>query len=416
MRFSILLIALALLPMTMIIHGWFYAEKQVPMLEAEALKALVDQGIRAAVVDVRYLDLRIAGNAPDADALMAAQQSVKSLGPLRLVKNDLTIPASLRAQQEGDQLMITGWLPEAASIQHVRQLLTKLRPDLKMSTDGIRVHPQVSWPEGEKTPVTAESSLLLPILSKLRVAPWLDIQRDQRGLHAAGLLPFNGLKGEILSVLKPMTGEDLQESTHILPADFVKPDTLVPFLKVYFSDDSPRRVAINDREGPLLEAPATRGQESEWLALLRPVTGGKRVDLRLTLYPSIFHFPGRKLVSSLSPEESAGLAQALRDALVTFAPKSTTLTAAEQSRLAALTPLLLRAGPALKLVIGGHPSPTGAENPEKKLALARAEQVLSYLVEQGLPTSDVKTMAFDPVPVDTPGAPAQPQSVEIILR
>lgn len=416
MRFSIFLIALALLPMMMIAHGWLYTEKQEPTLQAKALEVLKKNGIRSAVADLRYLDLRIAGNAADGAMLDSTRQAVLDLGPLRLVKDDLSIPATLHARQEQGVLELSGWLPEETSVQRITQLIAKLRPDLQVNTAAVKVHPRVSWPEGEAAPLTAESSLLTPIMEKLRVAPWLDIQRDTQGLQAAGVLPANGLRAAVVSVLKTAQTDKLVESTHTLPVEFAHEETLIPFLKRFFADDSPRRLAINDREGPLIEAPATRGLESEWLALLRPVTGGKRVEMRLTLYPSEYHFPGRKIQSPLPMEVISNLTATLKDALIIFSRGSTALSATEQARLAALTPALLSAGPALRLVIGGHPDPEGDLDTEKRLARARAEQVLSFLVEQGLPTSDVETLAFDPVPSNSPGAPLQTQSVEILLR
>lgn len=416
MRFSLLLITLALLPLAMILHGWIFTEHQLPGLRAKALAALRENGIRAAVVDLRYLDLRVAGNAPDLDSLEKARAAVVQTGPVRLVADDLCIPASLNARLDGAKLSLEGWLPGEAHIHEVSQLLGKLRPDLTLDTSNLRPAVQVRWPEGEKGPLSAESSLMEPLLEKLRVACWIDLVQDEKGLRMKGMLPANGLKAALTAEFEKAGREELQESTHTQPAEFADAGTLLPLVKRFFATATPRRFWINDQGEPLLEAPATRTLESEWLALLRPVTGGKRVTLKLTYYPSTFHFPGYEPESPLPKAQGESLKQALAAQPMGFAPGSATLTAEQQARLAALTPLLLTAGPAARLIIGGHPDPEANVAEGKRLALARAEQVHSFLVEQGLPASDVKTMAFDAVPAGTAGAPAQIDSVEILLR
>jgi len=416
MRFSICLIALALLPMMIIAHGWFYAEKQQPGLQAAALEVLQTHGIKAAVADLRYLDLRIAGNAPDATSLEAAEQALTVFGPLRLTRSDLVIPAALHTQLQGATLTISGWLPKDARIQHVTQLLNKLRPDLTIQTEEVKSHPRVFWPEGEKAPLTVESRLLAPLVGNLRVTPWLDLRRDAQGLHAAGVLPATGLRGQLMKLLEPLQAEQLLESTHTMPATFTQDQDVIPLLEAFFAEPGPRHIRFEEGDGPLLEGSATRQLEAQWLALLRPVTGGKRVRSHLTFYPSVFHLPGRKLISPLPAKVASELAETLQETPISFSTGSATLSATEQARLAALTPALLAAGPAVKLVIGGHLDPGSASARDQSLALARARQVLSFLVEQGLPTSDVLTVAFDSVPPGSPGALAAPHTVEILLR
>ena len=87
-----------------------------------------------------------------------------------------------------------------------------------------------------------------------------------------------------------------------------------------------------------------------------------------------------------------------------------------RTHLTTLIPALLAAGPALRLVVGGHPEPNGDLQLESDLAMQRAEQVSSFLIEQGAPCMEILPMAFDPVPADDPHAPALPRSVEILIQ
>lgn len=416
MRFSIILIALALLPMMVIGHGWFFTEKQQPQLQQAALEKLQASGIQAAVADLRYLDLRIAGNAPSPDVLDQANAAVSAITPLRVIANELTVPASLAAEADETTLVIKGWLPDPADTRQLVQLLGKLRPDLALQTKDLKTDSLVRWPEGEKPPLTAESQLLRPILNKLRVSPWLEAVRDSKGLHVRGILPANGSRSAVLSALQDRDDSGLLESLHTQQAAFADSEKLGSFLKSFFSQPSPRRFFIDEENGPTIEAGATRTQEGVWLALLRPVSGGKKVNLNLTLYPSEFHLPGHEPTTPLPKEQLKVLNETLAGHLIHFENNSTALSSEAQAQLAVLTPKLLTAGPVLRLVVGGHVSPDGDAQTARRLAKTRAEAVLSFLVEQGLPTNDVQTIAFDPVPSGTPAAPSQSQSVEILIR
>ncbi len=422
MRFSILLIALALLPMMVIFHGWFFTEQQMPRLRDQAEAVLKQNGIRSAAVNLRYLDLKITGDAPDLRSLESALSGVRDLGPLRLVKDELRILARLRARMEAGRLLLEGWLPDPENLTETRQLFSKLRPDLTLDIESLLAHERVRWPEGEKGPLTADSSLLKPIIEKLRVAPHLDIRREAEKITVAGMVPAGGFRQSLLAALSQCLGTStldssaLKESTHTLPAGFVDGSAMGPFVRSFFAKPSPRHFSVSPQGTPHLEAPATHSDESTWLALLRPLSGGQKVDMKLTLYPSEYHFPGFKPTSPVPLETLAVLKDSLTGQGILFEAGSTRISPEDQSRLAGITPLLLIAGPALRLVVGGHPAPEGQAAVEKALALARAEQVVSFLIEQGVPTTDIQAVALDPVPAGTPGAPEQTQSVEILIR
>jgi hypothetical protein len=42
--------------------------------------------------------------------------------------------------------------------------------------------------------------------------------------------------------------------------------------------------------------------------------------------------------------------------------------------------------------------------------------VLSFLIEQGVPATDITAMPFEPVPPRLAAAPEQPRSVEILVK
>lgn len=416
MRFFVLLISLALLPVLVILHGWIHTENHHPDLRRQVLAALEEHGIRSPVAHLNYLDLHISGDAPDPQALEKARAAVLAIKPLRLVKDELSIPPSLRANLANDTLTLEGWLPEEQNIHEATQLIRTLRPDLTVNTDALQSDAQVRWPKGENGPLTAKSLLLAPVLESLKVPAWLEIIQSPSGVKLSGLVPDNGLRADLIKLLKNADATDLAESPHTLPSVLSETHTLTAFVRAFFTTPAARSFSISKEGEPMIEAPATQTLETHWLSLLRPLTGEKKVITKLVFYPSEYHFPDYKPVSPISENQRQMLAATLSEQKVIFTPGSQSLTTQEQAKLAALTPTLLTAGPAIKLLIGGHPHPAGDPEAERRLALARAGEVHSFLIEQGLPASDVQTAAFDPVPPGTPGAPEIIPSVEILIR
>jgi outer membrane protein OmpA-like peptidoglycan-associated protein len=191
---------------------------------------------------------------------------------------------------------------------------------------------------------------------------------------------------------------------------------IVPFLRSFYSTPAPGDFSVRADGNPRLSADATRTLESTWLTFLRPLTKGRRAEMQLTYFPSRYHFPGRRIETAL-PED---VLQTLRDVFAgqyfTFGVGSSTLNAEEKIRLANLVPALLSAGPALKLIVGGHPDPAGELKIEADLARRRAEEIVSFLIEQGAPATEMLPVAFDPVPVGSKHAPTEIRSVEILIQ
>ncbi|MFN0079799.1 MAG: OmpA family protein [Prosthecobacter sp.] len=424
MRLSLVFLMLILLPLATGVHAWLFCRENLPALTQEAVARLQAAGVRNPVVDVRFFDISISGAAPDPTARHKALTAIRALVPLRLQPgaDRLYVVASLKATLNKDTLQLSGWLPEGNETADVRRLLTALRPDLTLRTDDLRTAPEVRWPEGIKPPLTAGSRMLKPILDMLRVPAELQITAKDDAIVLSGLLTATDVKEELVATLAEIAGSRvvdpaaLKASPHVLPAAFAKPELLAAFVRAFFNAPPPRSFTIKSDGIPHLEGVATRQMESAWLALLRPVTGAAKVDARFTLVPSIYHFPGYQIQSKLPPATLDLLREALRGLTLVFDPGSARIPPLEQTKLATLAPTLLAAGPALGLVIGAHPDPAGPESVEKDIGKARAEAVLSFLIEQGVPTADVSAVVFDPVPAGSPSAPATPRSVELLIK
>jgi outer membrane protein OmpA-like peptidoglycan-associated protein len=424
MRLSLCFFMLVLLPVAVGVHAWLFCRENLPSLTEEAVARLKAAGVRNPVVDVRFFDIAVTGEAPDPAARQQALAAIRTLGPLRLQPGAerIHVVTSISAKLDQNTLRLSGWLPEGDEAKNVQSLFAELRPDLMINSDELHTAPEVRWPEGVKPPLTVTSALLKPIIDTLRVPAELHIRAKDDDIVLSGLLPDVALKEELVATLAEVAGarvvdpSALKASPHVLPAAFAKPERLPAFVRSFFSSPPPRSFDIQSDGIPHLEGVATRKMESTWLALLRPVTGAAKVDAHFTLMPSIYHFPGYRIQSKLPPEVIESLREALRGFVIVFDAGSAQISSQEQTKLATLASTLLAAGPALALVIGAHPDPAGPENVEKAIGKARADAVMSFLVEQGVPSTDIRAVVFDPVPAGSPSAPASPRSVELLIK
>ncbi|MFM2178809.1 MAG: OmpA family [Verrucomicrobiota bacterium] len=422
MRFTVLLVLLVLLPVMMAAHLWDYVEHHELRLMAQAEAILKKHDVRGGTVNVRYLDLSVTGDAQDEESLQKAVAELATLGPLRLVDDRLAILARLHVKLEADQLTLDGWVPDEDTADALKGLLLKVRPDLQVISDELKVSRFVRWPEGEKLPLSEQSPMLKPIIGALHVPPSLEISRREGKLIAAGMVPTQELKENIQQALnQPLHGlgvdvSQLRVSSHVLEAPFVSGEGIVPFLRSFYATPSPGEFSIRPGENPQLKADTTRTLESAWLGHLRAVTKGTRVEMQLTQHPSVYHFPGRRIETPLSEDVLQSVRDLINGELILFTSGSSSLAPEERARLAALVPALLSAGPVLRLIVGGHPELGRDMKSEQPLALQRAEQVASYLIEQGAPSAEIRAMAFDPVTTGGKYAPLQTPSVEILIQ
>jgi len=424
MRLGLLFIMLILLPVATGVHAWLFCDQNLPRLTDEALALLQEAGVRDPVVDIRFFDIEVRGEAPDPAARQKALAAIRGLVPLRLLPgaDRLHVTARLKARVEGETLHLQGWLPEGDHRAALLMLMADLRPDLRVQDEGLVSALEVRWPEGFKPPLTADSPMVQPIVEKLRVPAVLRIEATHDALVLRGLLPDEELKYELVAALAEVAGgrevdpSAIKASPHVLPAAFAVRGHLAAFVGDFFRLAPPRSFEIGADGIPHLRGRATRQMESHWLSLLRPVTGGSRVDAEFELLPSEFHFPGYEVRSELPDGQLASIRSALQGAEIVFEEGSSRLSPEAQIRLTSLVPALLAAGPALRLVIGAHPDAAGPEAAEKAVGKARALAVLSFLIDQGVPSADISAVVFDPVPEGSPAVPPAARLIEILVK
>jgi hypothetical protein len=65
MRLRLCFFMLILLPVATGVHAWLFCRENLPPLFQEAMSRLKAAGVRNPVVDVRFFDLAVSGDAPD---------------------------------------------------------------------------------------------------------------------------------------------------------------------------------------------------------------------------------------------------------------------------------------------------------------------------------------------------------------
>jgi len=424
MRLSLFFLMLTLLPAAAVAHAYYIATRHAPLLRQEVLQLLEKAGVREPSVEVALLDITIAGEAPSPQAHQAAVDSIRRVVPLRLKvgADKIHVRAEVRASLEGKHLRLAGWLPESKDIQHLKALLASMRPDLLLDASALHHSPEVRWPMNFQPPLNASDSLMMPIIEKLRVPARLEITFEDGLIRLAGMLPAGAVKDEILTTLAGKAGDAridasaLQAGPQIQPATFTTDQSLSTFLASFFAAPPPRRFEIQHQGPARLRGIATRKMEMEWRTQLQPLSGPAGIESQLVLLPSLYHDPDYRARSPVPPAVLADVRGLLRGMTISFDAGEDTPRPVDQARLAALAPSLVAAGPALALIIGGHPDPQGDPGLEMPMAKRRAESVLSFLIEQGVPSTDITAISFEPVPAGSPAAPSGPRIVEILIK
>ena len=106
MRLSLCFFMLILLPVATGVHAWLFCRENLPVLTQEAVARLKAAGVVNPVVDVRFFDIAVTGEAPTPAARQQALEAIRTLGPLRLQPgaDRIHVLASLRARQDNTTL------------------------------------------------------------------------------------------------------------------------------------------------------------------------------------------------------------------------------------------------------------------------------------------------------------------------
>lgn len=411
MRLLIPPLALVLLPVFVGAHFLIFRAEQQPHLAGKVREALRLTGVKRGDAKMNYLDATVTGVAQDVAMREAAGVAVAQVRGIRFspTNNRIVVPAHVNAALDDKRLSLTGWLPDERSVQSFLKIVKEHRPDLEIDAKKLRVSPFVITGDAENVALSEKHRLLRPVLDAIRVPASLSVTREGDTFVVQGYLPSEEMRNEIIDAVQDNPGgwktdvAKLVATRFVAESGFTRSNALPRFLKSYFSSPEPGTFSINGQSGPVLVADATREMEAEWLTLLRAVSGGAKVDARLTIYPSIYHLPGYRPQSQVPAESAAALRPALDSATVFFENGSTTLAPDEECKLRGAAPAILAGGQGLHLLIGYIEQSDPASN---HLARERAALVRETLMDLGVGRNQLEIVSFNEVP-DASANPAE---------
>lgn len=424
MRFLIVILSILLIPILVIAHLWIYDEDLKPDLAEQALDELRKLGVQHPNVRLDYLDATITGVATDVEVRERAAEAMKRMGGIHFLdKNNLiAVPASVTSQLEAGTLSLTGWLPDERNVRELLRIVSEFRPDLTIDAKKLRISPVVSLGGDPEALVTAQHRIVRPILEGLRTPASFAIEKSGGTYIVKGALPA-ALKKAVLEAISDNPGGwtidagRLVGGAHIAEAPFTKSDGLPRFLRSYFSAPTPGTFFIDENDSPHITAHATKQMESEWIVLLRNVSGAAKVEAALTIHPSVYQLPGYQPTSEVVEGTLAPAVDALRQNALYFDPATNMLSPDEETKMAALADLLVACGPGLHLILSG----TGGAAAETTAAHhARCEIVKSKLTTLGLTTAQMEVLdvggLHSPAPPEADPAKQMSARVELMVK
>lgn len=424
MRFLIIVLSVLLVPVLVIAHLWIYDEELKPDLAQQALAELQKLGVQHANVKLDYLDATITGVATDVEVRERAAEAMKRMGGIHFLdKNNLVaVPAGITSQLEGATLILTGWLPNEKNVTEVQQIISEFRRDLKLDAKKLRISPLVSLGGDPEAQITAEHRLMRPILERLRTPASFAIEKSGGTYVLKGALP-TALKKAVIEAVTDNPGgwtidaSKLAGGPHISESAFTKSDGLPRFLRSYFSAPTPGTFFIDDNGSPHITAHATKQMEAEWIVLLRNVSGAAKVEASLTLHPSVYQLPGYQPASEVEEGTLSPAVEALRLNPIYFDDTTNTLSAEEETKMAAVADLLVACGPGLRLILSG----TGGVGTETAAAHhARCEMVKSKFATLGISAAQMEVLdvggLYAPAPAGNDPAKQMSARVEVMVK
>ena len=264
------------------------------------------------------------------------------------------------------------------------------------------------------------------LLESIRLPASLSITGDGHRYQMKGSLPAAALREAVVEAAEKsgrgleIDASQLKAHEHVAGAPFAQGTALADFVRSFFNSPMPGSFQIDQRNGPQIKAYATAEMESEWMTLLRAVSGAARVNAEITRVPSIYHFPNYQPESMLEPGVAERLREIFRTQIVFFDSGSSKLKPDEEAKLGPLVEVMAAAGSDLHVIVAGY-ADVGGEPGTKGAAVqkARAEAVRSKLIRLGATTESLEALPFDaprPAGAVTDDMRRLTRSVELLIK
>ncbi len=243
----------------------------------------------------------------------------------------------------------------------------------------------------------------------------------KKHLTLTGLLPDESWKAQLISSLSRLKPAWTVETTalrfapSLTTAPWLEKARFFAYFDEFFALPAPGSLRVsNDGLEVSGQTTPAASQRLSALALVMGMTAA-RYHGSFEVFPSIYHQPGYLSVSQLEPADRSAVREALGKTKIDFAGGNDIIPAAEQAKLDAAAPVLVNAGPKLRLVAGGYTDPS---DPNAAASEARVDAVIAALVERGLAREQINREIFLLTTGDNAAGERakQLQRVEILLK
>jgi OmpA family/BON domain len=235
-----------------------------------------------------------------------------------------------------------------------------------------------------------------------------------------GVVPDEAARQSLLSAIKAAAPD----------AKIVDKMTLLPGIKF------PSAAAVGALAGQLAAEPGNRsfsltdksltvGGEvtdallSKWAPALKDLSAGgfPVTEPKWKVFPSLFHFPSRKVATDLDPAITAQITQTLRDCNIFFDSGSSDIRADQQGKITQLIAAVKSSLGKLKFIIGGHADSSGDPAANQRLSARRVDSVVAALKAGGV-TDPFQRESFGASKAEgnDPATKAASRRVEILVR
>ena len=185
------------------------------------------------------------------------------------------------------------------------------------------------------------------------------------------------------------------------------------WVKGYLSEKGDRELKVKGNS-VIMSGVATPSLLSNWNSQLEALSLKPKSEL--TLYPSVYHYPGYKMESELTPEAAKPLIDAFALNQIFFDTGKSDIRNDQKEKVIALTSSIKAAGEKVKFIIGGHADSSGDIEVNRKLSKQRAQSVVEALSASGISDKQFTIAYFGAAKSSGSGDNESDRKVEILIK
>jgi len=458
--FLFTLLAIVIVPL---IFAFFQTKSYKNKLKSEVASnvsgVLAEQGLEGLDFEIDHLDVSVSGSvdAQDLEKIKAVKEGINEIGGGEVRPSasdfDVTVNGKLEVAKTGEALVYSGYVNSLDSIKsHLSGGVPNLNaedspsllqddlysdspvsssPELKTWSDqflalsGDRGY-QVSAKDNTVRPYGKMTAALKNKFTKLAQDGGLEIDPSAFETvqptpaafdlsNAGGAVSLEGKGPRGFKAQKLFNAGTVQVSeddfTEIHPS--IKNPKFGNWAKSFLGAKGDKGLKILS-DKVTMTGVATPSLQRGWMGDLKSL--GVKAASDLTLYPSEYHYPGYKRVSSLDADQSKALLDAFALNQIFFDSGQSGVREDQLPKIVALDEAIKASGDTTSFIIGGHADATGNVQLNQELSKKRAQSVVAALAEKGIAADRFTIASFGAAKASSAGGSESDRKVEILLK